>query len=483
MNDPLRAKRDALIEIENLIYSKASKNFSDFFISAWPTLEPGMPLKFNWHHELVAEYLTAAYNREIKRLIINMPPRYSKSLEVTVAFPCWAWTLNPALRFMATSYSGGLSVKHSVNRRYLIESPFYQKGWGDRFKLTTDQNQKSQFENDKRGSMLATSMQGTATGLGGNFLIVDDPHDTTRAASDIKRESDIEAFDQKFTTRLDDKENDVIIVVMQRLDENDLTGHLLSKMGWTHVSLPAINDKDKIISFPISKRKKSWKKDELLHPEREDKTVLAQVKEDLGSYGFSGQYLQDPSPREGGILKKAYWRFYKEAPKNFDLVIQSWDLSFKDLQTSDFVVGQIWGLKGANKYLLDQYRAQANFPNTKRAIIDLTMKWSEYSTILIEDKANGPAIIAELTDKISGILEWDPGGKSKVERAVACEPQLEAGNVYLPHPALATWVEDFIDRCAKFPKVKKDDEIDAMTQALIYLKGIESNNYESLLQF
>ena len=481
MSAAIELKRQALQTAEGLLYDQFEQSMASFFVGAWSTLEPGAPLKFNWHHELVAEYLTAAFQRKIKRLIINMPPRYSKSLLCTVAFPCWAWIHNPSLRFMFTSYSGALSVKHSVNRRFLLESPFYQYAWGNKFQLTGDQNQKSQFENTMRGSMMSTSMSGTATGLGGNFLIVDDPHDTSRADSDTKRQSDIENFDQKFVTRLDDKENDVIVVVMQRLHEEDLTGHLIAKGGWEQVSIPVIAPEKKTYIFPVTEKKKTMNQGDVLHPEREGAKVLDELKVAMGSFGFSGQYLQDPSPREGGILKKNYWRYYKEAPDKFDEVIQSWDLTFKDTEHADYVVGQVWGRKGGNKYLLDQRREQLNFPRTKRAIVEMTLKWPDAMTILIEDKANGPAIISELKSHISGILEVDPGSKNKIERAAAIEPQLESGSVYLPDPSIATWVDDFVSRCAKFPRVKNDDEIDAMTQALSYLKGGETSALEALL--
>lgn len=479
-----REEREKLLkELVLLDYEKSERNFAHFFRSAWPVLEPNTQLLYNWHHELIAEYLTACYLRQIKRLIINMPPRYSKSNEITVTWPCWVWTKVPEERFLITSYAGGLSTKHSTDRRTLIESRWYQAKWGCRcpelhhdpgcrsFRMATDQNVKSEFANDRRGHMTSTSMSGTATGKGGNILIVDDPHDTTRAESEIKRESDILEFDQKFTTRLDDKKNGVIIIVMQRLNEADLTGHCLKQGGWTHVKLEGEATKKTIVVFPMSKKEVVREEGDALHPEREDKARLEIIRtKELGSYGYSCQYQQSPSPREGGILKRDWWQRYNKLPEKFDQVIDSWDFTFKEGTKNDFVCGTVWGRVQAFYYLLHLFKKQMGFEESLKQMLQMRTKFPEIRKTLIEEKANGAAIIEVAKKKVTGVIAYNPQG-SKEERAAAVSPMIESGNVFLPVKDIATFdVEDFIEVCANFPNVAHDDEVDSATQALLYLR-------------
>jgi len=476
-------------DLVHLEYELCSRRYYSFFKRAWEVIEPQTKLLSNWHQELIAEYMTACYLRQIKKLIINIPPRYTKSNLVTVAFPTWVWTQKPDERFLFTSYSASLSTKHSVDRRTIIESAWYQEGWGRKFKMASDQNVKTEFQNDKRGHMVATSMGGTATGKGGNILIVDDPHNPKRAESQLLRESAIQDFDQSFTTRLDDKVNGVIIIVMQRLHEGDLTGHLLSKGGYTHLCLPAEAPQRTVVTFPVSGKEIVREEGAVLHPEREDKAALDKgPRLDLGSYGYANQYQQESSPREGGIFKRSYWKRYdklftKKVKQegqdqevevlDYDEIVGFWDMSFKDLTTSDFVCGQTWGRKGANCYLLHQVKKQMGFSESLKAVRAMRDRYPEMRRTVIEDKANGPAIIESAKNEISGLIAFNPEG-SKEERAAASEPMLEAGNVFLPEKSVATFdVEGYIENFAKFPKVVHDDDIDATTMALLYFKARE----------
>jgi predicted phage terminase large subunit-like protein len=208
--------------------------------------------------------------------------------------------------------------------------------------------------------------------------------------------------------------------------------------------------------------------DELLWPERFGREEINTLKRSLGSYAAAGQLQQRPSPAEGGILKRQWWKFFREAPPKFSEVIQSWDCSFKDTRTSDFVVGQVWGRNGADKYLLDQVRRRMDCPATIQAVRRLSEKWPQSGEKLIEDKANGSAVVAMLKHKIPGLIAVTPEGGKDV-RAQAVSPQIESGNVYLPDPAIAPWVRDFIEECAAFPNGAYDDQVDAMSQALVRL--------------
>lgn len=472
---------DQYRELLLLEYEKSARDFSYYFRRVWLELEPQTKLLYNWHHELIAEYLTACYLRQIKRLIINVPPRYTKSNEITVAFPTWVWLHQPEERFVFTSYSNSLSTMHNVNRRNIIDSTWYQARWQGIFQLAADENMKTEFSNNKRGRMIATSMGSGITGKGGNILMIDDPHDPTRAESKIQREKTIKEYDSKFTTRLDDKSNGVIVLVMQRLHEQDLTGHLLEQEGvWTHVCLPAEAPKKTFIIYPMSRKIKVREKDDILHPERENQPLLDAQKVALGSYGYAGQYQQNPSPREGGLFKRDWWKRYNRLPDSFDKVIDSWDCTFKDLQTSNYVAGEVWGIKGANKYLLHVTKKRMGFVDTIKAMLKHKEMFPEIIATLIEDKANGPAIIEVCKKKISGLIPFNPQG-SKQERAAAIEPQCEAGNVFLPVQDFATFdVNDFIDICALFPNAAEDDIVDAMTQLLIYVESKKNYKLEAM---
>jgi len=461
-------------ELVLLEREKCSRDFYFYFKRAWEIVEPKTPLLENWHHELIAEYLTACYLRQIKKLIINIPPRYAKSNLATVIFPTWVWINDPEERFLFTSYSSGLSTMHSLHRRNILESKWYHARWGNIFRMATDQNVKTEYENDKRGRMIATSMAGTATGKGGNFLMIDDPHDTTRAESTVKRESDILEFDQKFSTRLDDKERGIIIIIMQRLHTNDLTGHCLEQGDWEHLKVPCEAHEKTTIIFPISGKKIVRKEGEILHPAREDRKALAKQKKSLGSYGYASQYQQLPSPREGGILKRHYWQRYNVLPTRFEEIIDSWDFSFKKLTDSSMVCGTVWGRVKANKYLIHLVMRKMGFADSLKAILNMRVLYPKIERSIVEDKANGSAIIETAKNSITGILAFNPQG-SKEERAAAIEPQCESGNVFLPTKEFASFdVQAYIDNLANFPNAKYSDDVDSTTMALLYMSRDEN---------
>ena len=452
----------------------------EFIKRSWEVLEPTTPLKWNWHHELMCEYLTATTTGQIKRLIINVPPRSAKSTIGTICFPSWIWTREPDTRFLCGSYAESLARKHSIMRRDLIVSQWYQNHWGNTFQLRDDQNTKSDYMNSKSGIMRSASMLGSVTGEGGSYILIDDPQNPKQAFSDADREASLNAFDQAWSTRLNDKKTGRIIVIMQRLHQNDLTGHLLAKnAGYEHLCLPAEAEEHERRVFPVSGRVVEREAGELLHQSREGAYEIAQLKTDLGSHSFAGQYQQRPSALEGSIIKRSWLKFYKQLPKMTEK-IQSWDLTFKDGQQSDFVVGQVWGSVGSDKYLIDQTRARMDFPTTIQAIRQLTYKHPDTYTKVIEDKANGSAAIATLTRELSGIVPFNPK-TSKEARLQAVSPDFEAGNIYLPDPSIAPWVKDFIEELCSFPNAGHDDQVDAMTMALLRFRESSGDRLRRLI--
>jgi predicted phage terminase large subunit-like protein len=461
-------------EKETLYRLLLENDFGGFVREAWPVLEPFTPFRDNWHIDLISEYLTMVRRRTIRRLIINVPPRHMKSLLVTVLFPAWVWTGEPQTRFICSSYADSLATKHNLDRRTLIESPWYQSLWGDRVTIAADQNQKTEFLNGARGHMIATSTGGSITGKGANFIIVDDPHNPLQVLSDVARETTLNYFDQALSTRMDNPTEDAIVVVMQRLHEQDLTGHLLEQQGWEHLSIPAEAEREERWKFPVKNTIHLRKPGDLLWPTRFPIAVLEDAKVRLGTYAYAGQYQQRPAPAEGGILKRHWWRRYDVAPTEFAQVVQSWDFTFKDSKGSDFVVGQVWGAVGANKYLLDQIRGRLSFSQSLAAMRTLSTRWPSAHTKLVEDKANGPAIIDTLRNELSGVIPVAPLG-SKMARAQAAAPELEAGNFWLPR---TQWAEEFIDEAAAFPNGAHDDQVDAWSQAAARFRQCNSGIME-----
>jgi predicted phage terminase large subunit-like protein len=434
----------------------------------WPVLEPVTPLEWNWHLDLLCEHLTQAARGQCRRLIVNVPPRSMKSLLCTVLYPCWLWATGPERRFMFVSYADELSTDHSLFRRNVMNSPRFRQHWGGVVRFAKDQNLKTQYENTRQGVMFSTSISGAATGKGCDWLIVDDPQSARKAFSDAEREAVNRNFDLTFRSRLNNPTTGTIILVMQRLHEMDLTGHLLAKEpgAWTHINLAAEAERDERWVFPITGNVKERRAGELLWPSRLSREVLADLKTALGSWAYAGQYQQSPAPLEGGIIKRKWLKFYRELPGNRGTWIQSWDCTFKDARDSDFVVGQVWFQSGAEYYLVDQVRERMDFVRTRQAIQAMSRKYPQATAKLVENKANGPAVISSLRAEIDGIIPIEPR-ESKQARAHAVSPLFNAGNVFLPE---APWTGDFIDELTKFPGSAHDDQVDACTQALLYLR-------------
>ena len=375
-----------------------------FVADAWPVPEPGTRFVSNWHIDAICDHLQAVSEGEINRLIINIPPRHMKSLAVTVFWPCWEWLRAPERRFLFASYAQSLSTRDSLKCRRLIEQPGVddprvprsertlierigylglvaliadmrgEEPWA----LTGDQKTKQRFENTRTGYRIATSVDGTATGEGGDRVVCDDPHKADEAQSDVTRESVLEWWDGTMSTRLNDPTTGAFVIVMQRLHELDLTGHLTERGGYTHLCLPAEYEPNHPFRWPEDPRTELG---ELLWHERIPRDALDDLKVALGSYGSAGQLQQRPAPDEGGILKRAWWKWWDgdhmTAP-HFDQIIQSWDMSFGDNEeaTSSYVVGQVWGKFKGEKYLLRQVRGRMDFVATVAAVRELT-EWVE----------------------------------------------------------------------------------------------------------
>ncbi len=463
-------------------YEMSEAHLSHFVQGAWDVLEPQTELFWNWHHDLICEYLTAAERGEIKRLIINIAPRSTKSLLATVSFPDWIWTRTPSARFLFGSYAETLSTKHSLLRRNLIESDWYQGGWGQKFHLAGDLNKKTEFANNKTGQMKATGIKGSITGEGGDYIIIDDPHNPKGAESDADREATLQNFDLAWSNRLNNKKTGRIIVIMQRLHHQDLTGHLIAKdLGYEVVKIPSVAEKKTIITFPLSDRELVREAGSFMHPERDGFEEIEQAKKDLGSYGFAGQHQQDPSPRSGGIIKRAWIKYYKELPDNLEEKIIVADLTYKDAKNSDFTAVEVWGRKGSSLYLIDQIRDRMGFPQQIQAIKAMSARHPDAIAKVIEEAANGAAVIQTLQGEIMGIVPFKPQ-TGKDARLAAVSPIYEAGNVFYPDPTIAPWVGTNVEEIVSFPTAAHDDTVDCASLAIMRLRETSSKRLEMLLK-
>lgn len=420
------------------------------------------------HLELLCSKLEAVERGEIKRLMVFMPPRHGKSEVVSKKFPAWFLGRNPSKEIIISSYSADLAYDFSRIARNTLRDCGPEL-WG--VNLAQDSAAVSRWGIDGyRGGLMAAGVGGPITGRGAHIAIVDDPlKNSEDASSKTIRDKIYDWYRSTLRTRL--APGGAIVLVMTRWHEDDLAGRLLAKGEdqWEVISLAALAESGDPLGRELG---------EPLWPWRFSKQELEEIRVDLGSQLWAALYQQRPAPVEGDMLKRHWWRYYDTPPQQFEQVIQSWDMTFKDAATSDFVVGQVWGRIGADKYLLDQVRERLDFPATVQAVRNLTNKWPQSSAILIEDKANGPAVIATLRREIAGIIAVNPMG-GKEARAAAVSPQIEAGNVYLPNPMRVDWVQDFVEECAAFPNGAHDDQVDAMTQALarLSMRPTRARNY------
>lgn len=434
---------------------------------AWHVVEPASrPFQPGRHIEALCAHLEAVGRGELTRLLINVPPRHMKSLAVAVFWPAWSWTTRPWVRWLCASYAQQLSTRDSLRCRRLIESPWYAERWGEAFALTSDQNQKRRFDNDRSGVRIATSVGGAATGEGGDVIVVDDPHNLREAVSAAKREAALVWWDEAMSTRLNDPATGAMVIVMQRLHERDLSGHVLAQGGWEHLCLPAEFEPERRCRTSIGFDDWRTREGELLWPARFDEAILAEWKRRLGSYGAAGQLQQRPAPRAGGIVKLAWFRRYRTPPAAPARIVQSWDTANKAGELNDYSVCGTWAEGEGGFYLLDLHRARLAHPDLLRRARSLAAKWAP-AAILIEDQASGQSLIQHLkAESTLPVIAVRPKG-DKVMRLERVSPAIEAGLVWLPEAA--PWLDDYEDEIRSFPNSARRDQVDMTSQFLDWI--------------
>lgn len=483
----------------------AQQSLHEFVKQAWPQIEGGTPFVDGWHIQAVCEHLQAVTRRDIRNLLINVPPRTSKSSIVSVLWLPWVWINNPEERFIYASFAASLSHRDAVKCRRVLQSDWYQRRWGHIVQLSSDQSAKGRFENTRTGYRISTSVRGSSTGDGGSITVCDDPNNALEASSKTKRDATNDWWDQVWSTRLNQTSTGCRVVVQQRLHEDEVSGHVMSNdvnKDWVCLILPMEYEesrKCRTIILPSTKGK-VWedprtKDGELLCPERVNAKDLAQLKIVLGSsYAISGQLQQRPSPEGGGIIRSSWFSHWKKAkpPETFH-VIQSWDTALSSEDTAAYSACTTWGLfydkdRIINLILLGLWRDRVDYPELRALAKRLYDDYRDDGNVevkpdkkhvpdmvLVEAKATGRSVIQDF--RRAGVMAtaFDPSRYgSKIQRVRIATAIIESGRVWLParppdYKKLRTFAATLADLCALFPNSDACDVVDTMTQVLLRL--------------
>lgn len=509
------------VTLEQVEGELLSRSLREYVPAAWPHVQPD-PFVPGWHIDAICEHLQAVSEGKIKRLIISVPPRHGKSTVASVLWPTWQWCRRPSTRFVYGSYALDLATRDAVYSRRLLDSRWYTERWGCAcpeaqhvagcygFRLTSDQNVKTLYENDRSGRRLTASVRAGTTGEGGDILTLDDALDILEADSPEARAHAWDYTERVWMRRVNDPAKSALVAIAQRTHQEDVTGHLLAQTGWDHLCLPTEYEiPPQVQMTSIGFEDPRTEEGELLWPARYGPASVEQDK--LNPWAFAAQNQQRPSPASGGLLKREWWRMWKprgsdlepvrdpetghvyatvELPRTFDQQIQSWDTSFKGIAQAvrkgrqpDPVSGGAWGRKGPDCYLLDRVNRRMDVVEASLEVLDMSARFPGAVEKLIENKANGPAIMALLRHKVAGLVAVDPwGGKeqrvrnaapteiAKDARALSMIALVKGGNVILPHPQIAPWVWEYIAELAAFPQGAHDDDVDMTSQALTHLQ-------------
>jgi len=428
------------------------------------TLDPGTTYEHNWHLDHLCWQLMRVARGEVRRLIITVPPRSMKSITVSIGFSAWVLGHDPAKRIICVSYADELARKLSVDTRAVMESQWYQELFpGTR--LAAKRPRNTELVTTQRGYRYAAGMNGAILGRGADLIVIDDPIKATDALSQAERRRVNETYDNTIFTRLNDKRVGAIVIIMQRLHEEDLVGHVTASGEWEVVSVPAIATEE--TAYRLSDDPDDVyvrRAGEVLYA-REPRDMLEAIRRSQGSLIFSAQYQQAPVPPEGNVVKREWLRYYQRRPSSFDLIVVSWDTASTISESSDFSVGTVWGAKGLDFYLLDLVRNRFEVPELRREVIRLARNWGAHQSI-IEETDIGRAIVQDLrrSGELSVVLR--PVRVDKQARFLAQSARFESGQVHVPEaPWLATWLNELL----AFPNGRHDDQVDSTSQALDWL--------------
>ncbi|MGX7925477.1 phage terminase large subunit [Tsuneonella sp. HG094] len=451
----------------NMLSAARRQHFPAFLMKCFETLHPGdPPLHMAWYLHATCHALMEVHRGADRRLVITKPPRHLKSITASVAFVAWVLGHDPTARIMVASYSQDLARHHSNQTRMIMESEWYARDF-PATRISDRGNRALELETTAGGVRKAVSVGGSITGFGADIIIVDDCMKADEARSPTIRQELRNWFDNTLLSRLNDKAAGSIISIQQRLHEDDLPAYLLEK-GYHHLNLPAIATKDEMI--PIGPGRFHHRQvGDLLNPDREDRATLEQLRRDLGPLAFAAQYQQDPITAEGNMIRLDWFGTYEEPPPRhrFIKVVQSWDTGMTAAPTSDYSVCTTWGfeLEERKWYLLDVFRKRLDFPDLKRAVLDLRNRYRA-DKVIMEEAGSGYALYQDLRATGKLRLLMIPPVSSKEERFNGCLAEVEAGYFLLPRAA--PWLDDFRRELQAFPDGKYDDQADSFSQFVLF---------------
>lgn len=455
--------------------------FREFIKEAWHIIEPDTKFVDGWHIGAIAEFLEAITKGEIQNGIINIPPRCMKSTLASVLWQPWVWTFDPSSRWIFGSYDMALSTRDTTKARRIIRSDWYQQRWGGVFGLEKDQNLKSRFENTRTGLRLATAVEGHGTGEGGKYVVADDPHKAQDAFSKAALDSAHTWWTGTMATRSDDPNQHRRLIIMQRLAEDDLTGRMLATGLYLHLCLPLEFEQKIFDQLPASPRIPHPKPEEgeILWPDRFSKEAVRDLEKQLGPFNFSAQCKQLPTPVGGSIIHRDWvkrWvapadvRTPRQIIAHLGLVeiqIHVDGRFIEDPLKGSFVVIAVWGRDKSNRaYLVDLFRERVGYVETKSNLKRMIETWPGVRKKYVEAKASGHSIVNDLKSKFPGMLLYDPGTASKVERLEAVSPYFASGNVFIPEENFAPWVPIAYHEIVTFPRSATNDVVDTTSQAV-----------------
>jgi len=447
----------------NALMAMLRQDPSAYIQKCFHEINPGIPYLHNWHIDAIAHQLARCLRGEVKRLIITMPPRSLKSLCASIALPSWILGLRPECRVICVSYAQELAAQFSRDCRRVMTAPWYDAT----FPVTRlIRSTEDHLQTSRGGGRIATSVGGILTGRGGDFIIIDDPIKPQDGQSETQRRAAAEWYRGTLLSRLDDKRTGVIILVMQRVHMDDLAGSLIGTGDWEHLNLPAFAEQEECIALGNG-RHTMRHRDDVLHPEREPREHLEQMRRAMGHYHFSAQYQQRPVPVEGNIVKREWFPLLDTMPEPTpgDGIYQSWDMAMAANELNSYSVCTTWLVQNGKYYLLDVYREQVDFPTLLDRVMSLAQHWRA-QRVLIERTASGIPILQTLQKSKEPYFRpygVQPQG-DKVTRLTAHTHTLEQGRVILPR--YAPWLDTFLEEMLAFPNGKHDDQVDSVSQFL-----------------
>ena len=484
----VRATSEADNEAARATYSGNVMSFREFVELAWPIINPGRPLRLNWHIEHICRCLQAISDKEIKRLIINIPPGLAKSVLVSVLWPVWRWMRKPSHRFLTFSHTLKLSQRDALRSRDIIQSDWFNVSFAPSWSIKDDQNEKGHYMTSAGGlrHALAVASKGS-TGHRGDTVIIDDPLDATAVLEGkINLQEQVEKVNEWFSgvirSRIDDPDQAEFVVIMQRLHENDLSGYLQRSGKWNVLSLPAEYDPDEVVPMPLGLVDPRKERGELLFPMFHSQDFLDEQKspDGMGPVHYMAQYNQNPTPRKGDYFYDDWFQCAQPPPVDeFEILAMSVDATLMDKQSSDNVSIGVWGRRGLDWWRLDEINEKLDFRSSKDAIRIMYQKWPTVAFVLVENKANGPALISDLRDEIPVLVPFSTKMDSKIVRVLNIQAFVQNKHLWLPIDA--PWREAYIKELTGFPRRSRDDRVDETSQLLIHTKSMMdvSHMYQS----